>query len=53
MQVSLLRLIEELEFRAVGALKWRKVDLRIIAATRRDLKTKVAAAVSGSTSFAG
>ncbi len=44
MQVKLLRLIQEREFRAVGALQWRKVDLRIIAATHRDLKQEVAAA---------
>src|SRR3954452_1518934 len=43
MQVKLLRLIQEREFRAVGALHWRKVDLRIIAATHRDLKEQVAA----------
>jgi len=43
MQVKLLRLIQEREFRAVGALQWRKVDLRIIAATHRDLKQEVAA----------
>src|ERR1022692_3350143 len=43
MQVKLLRLIQEREFRAVGALQWRKVDLRIIAATHRDLKVEVAA----------
>src|ERR1039458_9693584 len=43
MQVKLLRLIEEREFRAVGSLQWRKVDLRIIAATHRDLKTEVGA----------
>jgi DNA-binding NtrC family response regulator len=42
MQVKLLRLIQEREFRAVGALQWRKVDLRIIAATHRDLKAEVA-----------
>src|ERR1017187_7924214 len=30
MQVKLLRLIQEGEFRAVGALHWRKVDLRIM-----------------------
>jgi len=43
MQVKLLRLIQEQEFRAVGSLKWRKVDLRIIAATHRDLKAEVQA----------
>jgi DNA-binding NtrC family response regulator len=43
MQVKLLRLLQEREFRAVGALQWRKVDLRIIAATHRDLKAEVAA----------
>jgi DNA-binding NtrC family response regulator len=43
MQVKLLRLIQEREFRAVGSLNWRKVDLRIISATHRDLKAEVAA----------
>src|SRR5271157_4513303 len=43
MQVKLLRLIEEREFRAVGSLQWHKVDLRIIAATHRDLKAEIAA----------
>jgi DNA-binding NtrC family response regulator len=42
MQVKLLRLIQERQFRAVGALKWRSVDLRIIAATHRDLKAEIA-----------
>ena len=43
MQIKLLRLIQEREFRAVGSLKWRKVDLRIIAATHRNLKSEVEA----------
>src|SRR5690242_7331614 len=43
MQVKLLRLIQESEFRAVGSLNWRKVDIRLIAATHRDLKAEVAA----------
>ncbi|MGO9258673.1 MAG: sigma-54 interaction domain-containing protein [Bryobacteraceae bacterium] len=43
MQVKLLRLLQEREFRAVGALQWRQVDLRIIAATHRNLKAEVAA----------
>src|ERR1041385_3795646 len=43
MQVKLLRLLQEGEFRAVGSLQWRKVDLRIIAATHRNLKAEVTA----------
>ena len=43
MQVKLLRLLQESEFRPVGALQARKVDIRVIAATHRDLKAEVAA----------
>jgi transcriptional regulator with GAF, ATPase, and Fis domain len=43
MQVKLLRLLQEREFRAVGALHWKKIDVRILAATHRDLKTEVKA----------
>jgi DNA-binding NtrC family response regulator len=43
LQVKLLRVIQEKEFRAVGSLQWRRVDMRIIAATHRDLKAEVGA----------
>ena len=47
MQVKLLRLVQEKEFRAVGSLQWKRVDLRIIAATHRDLKAEVATGAFG------
>jgi transcriptional regulator with PAS, ATPase and Fis domain len=43
MQVKLLRLIQEGEYRPVGALYPREVNLRIIAATNRDLAAEVVA----------
>jgi len=43
MQVKLLRVIQEREFRPIGGLKARPVDIRVIAATHRDLKTEVTA----------
>ena len=43
MQVKLLRLLQESQVRPVGGLQWRRVDIRIIAATHRDLRAEVAA----------
>lgn len=43
LQVKLLRLLQEREFRAVGSLNQQKVNLRIIAATHRDLRKAITA----------
>jgi len=45
MQVKLLRLLQEHEFRAVGSLKQHKVNIRVIAATHHDLARDVARGV--------
>ncbi|MCP4444429.1 MAG: sigma-54-dependent Fis family transcriptional regulator [Myxococcales bacterium] len=42
MQVKLLRAIQESEFERVGGIKTLKVDVRLIAATNRDLEKAVA-----------
>jgi DNA-binding NtrC family response regulator len=41
LQVKLLRLLQEHEYRAIGSLQRKKIDLRVIAATHRNLAVGV------------
>ena len=43
LQAKLLRAAERQEVQRVGSMRWRRVDVRLISATRRDLESEIAA----------
>jgi predicted ATP-dependent protease len=53
MQAKLLRVLQEQEIERVGDTRTRKLNVRIVAATNRDLKKEVKPAVSGRICFIG
>ena len=52
-QIALLRVLQEHEFERVGGTGSIRTDVRVIAATNRDLEAAIAAGVFGATCFTG